>query len=302
MPLKTVVIGSSSDFTSIVVQRLINASTEIAALMLLGEERTQTGPRQNIPLARPGAVEIVAAANRIKTLEIESVADDGARVWLEALEPDVLLIACCGEILPAPWLAIPHYGCLNLHPSALPAYRGPVPLFWQLRAGEPQMGVTLHRATERVDAGPILAQRFIDAPPGGGASEVLATMLAVGAEMAVDTLAQLDPVGGLDEREQDESAASYFGWPKQEDFCLSTRWTAERAFRFMRGTREWGQPYTVETGDNPIVIERALDFDPSGRLDPSMKASGREVSVQFAQGTLRGIRLLVSGSRQSRDP
>ena len=291
MPLKTVVIGSSSDFTSIVVQRLINASTEITALMLLGEERTQTGPRQNIPLARPGAVEIVAAANRIRTLEIESVEDEGARVWLEALEPDVLLIACCGEILPAPWLAIPHYGCLNLHPSALPAYRGPVPLFWQLRAGEPRMGVTLHRATERVDTGPILAQRFIDASPGAAASEVLAAMLAVGAEMAVDTLAQLDPVGGLDEREQDESAASYFGWPKQKDFCLSTRWTAERAFRFMRGTREWGQPYTVETGDSPIVIERALDFDPSGRLDPSMKASGREVSVQFASGTLRGIRV-----------
>ena len=284
-----VVLGSSSAFTSIVVQGLIAASANLRALLLLGRKEVPSGRGRQIPVAKPGAIEIVAAANRIDTFEIETTRDEHTRSLVEDLEPDVLLIACFGEILPAQWLALPRHVCINLHPSALPAYRGPSPLFWQLRAGEPRMGVTVHRAIDRVDAGPILAQQLVDAPAGAAASEILVSLLEVGAELVVDTLARLGvETGG---RTQDETQASYFGWPKQSDFGLSTEWTAERAFRFIRGTREWGHPYTVEVDGKTVVIDRALDFDPEGRLESAAACKGREVSLQFARGTLRGVRV-----------
>ena len=72
--------------------------------------------------------------------------------------PDVLLVFGFNWRLPPDVLAVPKLGVLNVHPSALPKYRGPSPVLWAIRNGDPYMGLTVHRMTERIDAGPVLAQ------------------------------------------------------------------------------------------------------------------------------------------------
>ncbi len=77
---------------------------------------------------------------------------------IKALSPDLILVSCYARKIPQAILDIPVHGSFNLHPSLLPAYRGPAPVFWQFRDGLSEFGVTLHRMTETMDAGEIVAQ------------------------------------------------------------------------------------------------------------------------------------------------
>src|SRR3990172_1981282 len=82
------------------------------------------------------------------------------------LRPDLICVSCFSRIIPRQLFALPMFGALNLHPSLLPAYRGPSPLFWQFRSGETRTGVTLHFMNERADAGNILLQSEVNFADG----------------------------------------------------------------------------------------------------------------------------------------
>ncbi len=101
------------------------------------------------------------------------------------------MVACFSFVLPPALLQAPRLGCYNLHPSLLPGYRGPAPLFWQRRLGEEQTGVTLHRMTPAVDAGEIVAQVGVPLPDGSSAAQADALTAQVGAGLMLHMLARL---------------------------------------------------------------------------------------------------------------
>src|SRR5262249_24483185 len=101
------------------------------------------------------------------------------------LSPDLICAACFPRRLPPPLLALPRLGCLNVHPSLLPRYRGPVPLFWMFRAGEATGGVTVHWMEERLDAGPIAAQEAYPIPEGIAGDDLMNECAVRGARLMV---------------------------------------------------------------------------------------------------------------------
>ena len=211
----------------------------------------------------------------------EGALDEAAR-----LRPDLLAIACFPRILGERWLTLAPHGALNLHPSRLPAYRGPSPLFWQFRNGEECMGVTLHRAVAAVDAGPVLELDEMPIDAGVSASEVNAALARRGAALLVRAVRRFAS-GVPRESVQDEARATWFGWPDESAFRIPTSWTAERAFRFMRGVAEWGRPFSIEAGDGTLQAERALDFRTPGGREGRVQRDGRTATIGFASGTLR---------------
>jgi methionyl-tRNA formyltransferase len=197
---------------------------------------------------------------------------------------DLYLVAGFPFRLPVEVLGRAHLGGLNLHPSLLPCYRGPAPLFWQLRAGEGETGVTLHRMSDRLDAGAVLAQSPVPLPDGAGGAELARTLGDAAADLFLDRLARLREAT-LEDRPQDESRATYQPWPRAEDFVLSTDWTARRAFNFLRGTEAWGYPYTVRGEGRNWRVRTALAWwagDGRG-ADPAPKAA-RCVRLRFSPG------------------
>ncbi len=100
----------------------------------------------------------LAAAHAVPIYEVGRMKDPAALAFLRDARPDYLVAACFPRLLPSSWLEIPAFGCLNLHPSLLPAYRGPTPLEDQLAAGETETGVTLHFMDETADSGDIVSQ------------------------------------------------------------------------------------------------------------------------------------------------
>lgn len=175
---------------------------------------------------------------------------------LAGYQPDLLLVFGFNWRLPREVLELPRHGALNVHPSALPKYRGPSPVPWTIRNGDPYLGVTVHRMTGKIDAGPVLAQ-VSDLPiPARVTSRDVwelekAVLPALLAE-AVDRAARGDPG-----TPQDEKAATYAGFPPPEWYTVTwqdTRNQTRNQIRFLRFV--------------------------SGGKDPAVRINGREVLVQ----------------------
>ena len=285
--LKLLLFGSESDFTSIVLQGLVAAGMSVSAVAIhRARGRRADHHSGELPVACAGDVGSVASTHDIPLLALDAMPDEQALDEAARLRPDLLAIACFPRILGERWLALATHGTLNLHPSRLPAYRGPSPLFWQFRNGEERMGVTLHRAVAAVDAGPVVVSDDIPVAPGASAREVNAMLARRGTALLVRTIRHFGS-DALRESVQDEARATWFGWPDESAFRIPTTWTAERAFRFMCGVAEWGRPFSIEAGGETLVAESALDFEAQGVQQGRVRREGRVATIGFSSGTLR---------------
>ena len=173
---------------------------------------------------------------------------------MQQLQPDLIVVACFPWLLPeaiygsAKWLA------LNLHPSMLPAHRGPDPLFWTFRAGESTTGASIHQLDGMFDTGPILAQTEVPVPAGIAFHDLEADLAACTAELLSGLLAHWPdtPRPILPTR----SLPSKEGSPTTEDLLISPTWSVEHARRFIAGVATSHGPlrYPVAHGRSIQII------------------------------------------------
>ena len=280
------VLGSHSAFTAEAVTTLCRSS--IPPVALLTGAAPASGARGPIPVEVRVPAARIATAHGIALIRARHPNHPDTIAALERFEPDLLLIACLPYIVRRATRRTARLGALNLHPSALPRFRGPDPVFWQLRAGVARAGVTVHVATGDIDAGPIVVQRWLDVRPGTRADALTAALVRSGIHALVETLP------GIEHRireatPQDDSTATCQPRPRAEDFRLDTSWTAERAYRFIEGTRGPATTFTILGDEDEIEIERATGFDARARPGPAVERAGGIVTIRFAEGVLRAV-------------
>ena len=203
---------------------------------------------------------------------------------LSALQADIFLSVCFPRRLPAQLLQLAGTACLNIHPSLLPAYRGPAPIFWQFRGGEGDLGVTLHALSDELDAGPVLAQHSVALSDGLHHGEIGWRLGRVGADLFERAIPRLT-TSRQNYTAQDTSAASYYPLPKAEDFVLDSQWSSRRAYNFMCATDHYCRPYPVQAGGLTLLLERAVGFTDTD--DGEGSEHGRDVlAIPFRRGTL----------------
>ena len=289
---KILMLGSDSAFSGIVLRCLLEAGTDVCGLVVHGAAARSKGFEPlggEIPVVVAGTGPAVAREGGIPVVHVASTTDGDVLQRLRRLEPDILLVACFPLILRGPWLTLPKQICLNVHPSVLPASRGPTPLFWQLREGEEETGVTLHCIEEDIDVGDIVAQSVMPLSVGARFSEVNAKLAEMGAALMVDLLQQLRAGIAIPRTSQDALLASYQPFPKEKDFRFDTHFTAERAFRFMRGCEEWGVPFEVDVGGTVLVLDRALEYHHDTRMATPFDVDGDRVRIRFSDGVLEAL-------------
>jgi methionyl-tRNA formyltransferase len=210
--------------------------------------------------------------------------DPACHAALQPFQPDILCVACFPQILPASLLEWPRFGGLNLHPSLLPAYRGPAPLFWHFRNGEERAGVTVHIMDTRADSGDILLQEAFPLAEGTTGVALTRECARRGARLMVEALrgistgilaASKQPVGG-----------SCYPWPEAPDFEAPTTRSARWAFNFIRGVSAWGS-VTITAGDRRLVTREAIGYTEAGTLGrPYERGDESRARIQFAPGIL----------------
>ena len=280
------VLGSRSTFTAHAVSTLCARGVPPVALM--GDADPAPRARGEIPVEVRTPAARIAAAHGIALIQEPDPNHPDAIAALERVEPDLLLLACLPYVVGRETRRAARLGALNLHPSALPRFRGPDPVFWQLRAGIDRAGVTLHVATGVLDAGPVVVQRRIRVEPGISVDGLTAALVRCGVHALVDALP------GIERRireavPQDESVATRQPRPCGEDFRIATSWTAERAYRFIEGVRGPGTTFTVLGDEGEIEVERAIGFDAPTRPGPAIERSGGTVTIRFAHGSLLAV-------------
>lgn len=181
--------------------------------------------------------------------------------WLRQLIPEVVVVVAYGKILPAEVLSIPKYGCINVHASLLPRYRGAAPIHWAIMQGEKETGVTTMFMDEGMDTGDIILQQRMDIPEEATTGDVYPILAQMGAELLFETL-ELIQQGKIVRKPQDMALASYAPMLKREHEKIDWQRSAEIIRNQIRGLNPWPGAYAVWEG-KPLKIWEAKLWWPS---------------------------------------
>ena len=245
----------------------------------------------------PSPVKQAALAAELPVFQPRTLRTPAVVQQLADWAPDVIVVAAFGQILPASVLELPPYGCLNLHGSLLPRYRGAAPIPAALLAGDEQTGVTLMKMDEGLDDGPILAQA--ECPITG--IDTTASLTAKLSDMAAQLLIEKLPgwlAGELELQPQDESKATYCGQLEKEDGRLD--WSRPAAYldRQVRACDPWPGAFTSWQG-RMLKVLRARPRPQEQRPGAPGQVVEMEpgIGVVTGEGTLQLLDVQLSGKR-----
>jgi methionyl-tRNA formyltransferase len=194
-----------------------------------------------------------ALSQGLSVFQPARIKNDEAKQLFASHDADVVVVVAYGRILPEEFLRAPRRGCINVHFSLLPKYRGAAPANWAIVNGDTETGVTTMFIEPSLDTGPILLQRKTEIAEGETAPELMQRLSEIGAELLSETLAQLDD---LTPRPQNDSAATFAPILKKEDGLIDWSQTATVIERRIRGLQPWPNAYT-HLGSKRLTIWRA---------------------------------------------
>lgn len=229
-------------------------------------------------------VEMLAHVANVPVIKLFSNDEDYVDA-IKSYEPDIIVVSCLAGKLTQSVLSIPRLGCYNLHPSLLPLFRGPVPLFWQFRQGIETFGITLHRMNAYLDTGPVIAQRRLSMPDGISnqqASELLAKAGTELLDIYLEKIAASESV----EAAQNESASSTMSYPVDSDFVVSTSWSARHLYNFICATRHWDHSYPCTVDGVDYLLSDVISYQLTHHSEQVFSTNGEIVIIPCIDGNV----------------
>lgn len=229
---------------------------------------------------QPSAVKILAEEAGLPLLQPERARDPGFIESLAGLQPSICAVAAYGQILPPALLELPRYGCLNVHTSLLPKYRGAAPIQWAIINGEKETGVTIMRMDAGLDTGDVLAQASTTIDSTDNSLTLHDRLARMGGELLVSTIPKYVS-GSLRPQAQDHSKATHARKVTKEDGLIRWEEPATAIWNRLRGLVPWPGVYThALVGGQPTMLKIW-----EARVMPGSGAPGRILSVS-KQGIL----------------
>ncbi len=260
--MKLIFMGTP-DFAVPSLKKLIEAGHEILAVFTQPDR--PVGRKQ---IVTPPPVKIFAAQNGIAVYQPLKIKTADARAEIEPLfkQADAGIVAAYGRILPDYILAAPRLGCINVHSSLLPKYRGAAPINWAIARGERETGVTIMQMDAGLDTGAMLLQGSLAIGERETTAELTPRLATLGAQLLVETLEKLER-GEITPMPQNDADASLAPILKREDGQVDWTMTAEEIFNRQRGFTPFPGCYTFLDGQRielvGVAVEpAATDFAP----------------------------------------
>jgi methionyl-tRNA formyltransferase len=210
-------------------------------------------------------VKQTALAAGLSVIQPEKIRNNAEfRALLESIAPHAIIVVAYGRIIP-PWmLALPRFGCINLHGSLLPKYRGAAPIQWAVAMGETVTGNTTMLLEEGLDTGPILLQQQVSIGPDQTSVDLFDVLAKAGAPLMVETLAGLES-GAVQPRAQDHTQATLAPILQREDGRMDfANHTASQLQNRWRGFQPWPGAHTALNGKK-LIVHRMAVADPAAQ-------------------------------------
>jgi len=239
-------------------------------------------PRGRGQRLSPSPVKVIAQRENISLLQPAKMKDPSFMAELSGWKPDVIAVAAFGRILPPAILSLPSRGCINVHGSLLPKYRGAGPIQWALINGETETGITTMLMDEGMDTGAMLLQATMAIGPDDTAGSLSPRLADLGGRLLVETLAQLK-AGTLTPRPQDHGQATLAPLLKKEDGAVSWTLSATSIANRIRGLTPWPGAYTFLKTER-WTISRSVALDEATSLAPGQIIALTKDAIHVATG------------------
>ena len=243
----------------------------------------------------PPPVKELALSHGVPVYQPVKMRDGTALEILKKLKPDVIVVAAYGRILPKEILELPAYGCINVHASLLPRYRGAGPVQWSVINGEKITGVTTMFMGEGLDTGDILEQTQTAIGSEETAGELMDRLADLGAQLLLHTLTLLES-GKAVRTVQDEALATYAPMLQKSDGELDFSQPAQKLHDRIRGVSPWPSAYSYLDGKRIKVHKSALLPDLSG--ESGVIQEGKRLIVGCGEGSLELLEVQPEGGKR----
>lgn len=300
-----IVFAGTPDFAATSLSALVEAGHEILAVYTQPDRPAGRGRK-----ARRGPVSQLAHDHGLRIEQPESLRNDAAQATLREIAPDVMVVAAYGLILPQAVLDIPDHGCLNVHASLLPRWRGAAPIQWAIAAGDSETGISLMQMDAGLDTGDVVSCHRIpimDNETGGSLHDRLAEL---GSEVLSGALHELAH-GNLTPEPQDDHRATYARKLERSDGRIDWQGTAQSLARRIRAFNPWPMAHTTMDDDAIRVLSAqavntdvtdsepgtVLEREPAGALVQCGEGVIRITRVQLPGGRPQSVRDLINGGR-----
>jgi methionyl-tRNA formyltransferase len=246
---------------------------------------------------RPSPVKICAGELGLGLYQPESLKNQDAARYIASMEPEAIVVVAYGKLLPESILTLPPRGCINIHGSLLPAYRGAAPVQWAVLNGDPVTGVTSMYMAKKLDAGDVIDSIQTPVGPDENAEELYSRLALLGAELLSRTLKSVQE-GTVRPVKQDESRVTYAPPLTRGMAELDFREPAQSVYNKIRGLRPWPVARARINGKT-FKIFGARILDPDGAEPGTILGSdGEGIYIACAGGTILITELQAEGSKR----
>lgn len=288
-----IVYMGTPEFAVTPLERLIQSGNAPVLVVSQPDAKRDRGEK-----VKPTPVKEMAVSHGIPVAQPERIRGNVDFInKLSNLKPDLIVVAAYGKILPREILEIPPKGCINIHGSLLPKYRGAAPVQWAILEGETETGITLMQMAEGMDTGDMLAKASTSTD-GKTTEMLLAELSGLGADLLVKMLPEIEK-GSLESIPQDEEKATYAPMIRKSDGLVEFNKSAAEIERQIRAMTPWPGAFTNYQGQQ-MKLWKATVLNETFHITPGtiLSVSPRGIQVVTSDGILNIEELQMPGKKK----
>lgn len=280
------------DFSVPTLQKLKENGHEVALVITQEDKRRGRGKQVQFTPVKEKAIEL-----GIEVYQPSDVNSEESVEKLSSLNPDAIVVVAYGQILREEILNMPKYGCINVHASLLPKYRGAAPINWVIIDGEAETGVTIMQMAKGLDTGDMMEKASLKIPEDMTAGELHDRLMDMGADLLIKTLDKLER-GEIVKEEQDDSASSYAHMMDKGLGKIDWSKSSRDIFNLIRGTQPWPGTY-FNYDDKVIKVRRSSLLQESTSQEPGtiIDVSKDGIKVATGDGVILLEEIQIQGKR-----
>lgn len=268
-----IIFAGTPDFSVPVLQALLDADHDICAVYTQPDRPKGRGRKMTYSPVKQRAMEL-----GLEVVQPKSLKNEPAQQQMAAFDAELMVVVAYGLLLPKAVLSIPTRGCINVHASLLPKYRGASPIQAAILAGDKQTGITIMQMDVGLDTGDMILKKNCLIEPDDTSQTLHDKLATIGANAIVETLSQLSQAKAIFEK-QDDSQASYAGKISKEDACIDWHKQAIDIERTIRAYNPWPVSYSL-LNQKKVRIWQASIFD---TVDTAKYQAGQIIEVGKAR-------------------
>ena len=288
--MKIIFMGTP-DFAAASLEALIASRHEIQAVVTQPDK-----PKGRKGELTPSPVKVIAKREGIKVYQPLKVRDEEFVKTLRAYNPDVMVVVAFGQIIPLSILKMPKYGCVNIHGSLLPKYRGAAPIQWAVLDGEKETGITTILMDEGIDTGDILLKKTIKIEADETSGSLFDKLMALGAKTILETLDELEK-GNLTPTKQGESPTAYAKMLTKAMGLIDFTKSAKELDCFVRGMDPWPSAYTLLAGKT-LKLWKVRVVEGDGKAGSVIGIDKESFTIACGEGAIEVLEVQLEGKKR----